>query len=520
MKIIFNHTINDWYIQIYDELSKHHELILPENYKNNIDAIYYTDLNALEKCIEQNSDIDFIFDFDGTLLDLIKWNKRKINVPLIIFLVNGINRPYAAKKSVFAKIWYVEQYAKPLLEKYNRKNLIYEGIAANPYIFRPLGLNKIFDLSFFGQHYGERKVWLDILQKLCLKNNIKSFFPIGHGRDLPWSFEDINKLYNQTKINISFAPKEPPGRIVNLRNFEICMSGNFQLMQYTPCIKEYFEVGKEIICWKNKKDLFEKILYYMENEDEREKIAKNGYKRAIKDHTWSKRFEKIATFLRKKRRKLDVEKYLIDVNQFLAKKEMQKVYGLQSNKSKSVDLKILEVVLRKFGYKIRKDLKYKRSLKIAMKDKFFIYKPNLKNYRFIEFYGKIMMIIKLVPLNSEIKSKDWEDLKKLLYLIENLDTSLPEFGLLTNGYEWLMRDFRNNKWLKNFPTRKLVKKRSNLKSFIILRLIIFTKTHYRFFNLTKIIPLFCLKIYLKSIYDKFDFLLRKLLKTPPPRRWS
>jgi len=72
-------------------------------------------------------------------------------------------------------------------------------------------------------------------------------------------------------------------------------------MQYTPCVEEYFDIDNEIVCWKNKQDLFEKILYYMENEDEREKIAFKGHERAINNHTWTKRFEKIYLFLKEKK---------------------------------------------------------------------------------------------------------------------------------------------------------------------------------------------------------------------------
>ena len=94
---------------------------------------------------------------------------------------------------------------------------------------------------------------------------------------------------------------DPLGRIVNLRTFEICMSGNFQLMQYTPCVEEYFEIDKEIVCWKTKKELFEKISYYLKKEDEREKIAKAGYKRALENHTWTKRAKNIIDFLENKK---------------------------------------------------------------------------------------------------------------------------------------------------------------------------------------------------------------------------
>lgn len=272
MKIIFNSAINDWYWQIYDEIIRNNEVILPENYKDKSNRDTRVNLYALEKCIKENPNVDFIFDFRGEIPELIKWYKRKIDVPLIKFEINVSDRPYKGKMSVFTKIWYSERNAKLLMEKYNKDNLIYLGLAANPYIYHPTEIKKEYDISFFGQHYRERYYWIDVIKRFCVKNKIIHFFPVGHGIRLPWSFENINTLYNQTKINLTFAPLEPMGRIINLRTLEVSLSGNFQLMQYTPYIKEYFEIDNEIVCWKNKKDLFEKILYYLENEDEREKL--------------------------------------------------------------------------------------------------------------------------------------------------------------------------------------------------------------------------------------------------------
>ncbi|MHA1275221.1 MAG: hypothetical protein ACTSQS_17595, partial [Promethearchaeota archaeon] len=237
MKVIFNHCL-DWFFQIYNEWNRDHEIIIPENFKHRNPSKKTLYLNALAECIKENLDADFIFGFHGDLYDLIKWKNYNFDMPIIIFATNVIERPYNPKRSVFAILWYVEKYARPLMEKYKINNIIYMGMAANPYIFHPIKTTKLYDISFFGKHYGERSYWLNQLKKFCKKNILSYKFPRGHGHEMPWTYELINLLYNQTKINISFAPKEPPGRIVNLRTFEICMAGGFQLMQYTPCVEE------------------------------------------------------------------------------------------------------------------------------------------------------------------------------------------------------------------------------------------------------------------------------------------
>ncbi len=505
MKIIFNNNIAMWYSQIYDELIRHYELILPENYKDASNKNAKIDLDALEKCVKENKDIDFIFDFPANFPYIIEWlEDRKINIPLIKFSENAINRPYIAKMSVFTKVWYVEKYAKPLMEYYKRENLMYKGMAANPYMFYPKNINKIYDIGFFGQFYGERGYWLNLIRKFCEKHNLIYKFPIGHGVDMPWSYEDINRFYNQTKINITFATKESVPfsnrRIVNLRTFEVSMSGGFQLMQYSPCLEEYFEIDKEIICWKKKKDLFQKILYYLENPIERDKIAKNGYRRAIEDHTWSKRFEEISTFLKKKDVSIDFTKYIRGIDRIVGKNTINRMKDFADDNLNQRDFAF---ILKYLGFNTKKDLKTKRSIKIlCWKKRPFFYKPNLKNYYFIEIKGKIMMVIKLISSENNINLKEWNELEKIVYLTENIDLSIPNFGILTNGNKWVIRDFINRKWLKTIPNRRVLKSHLNLNKYSIMKIMRYLKTCYIKYNFAKIVYSLKIKYFINYLYYK------------------
>ena len=46
--------------------------------------------------------------------------------------------------------------------------------------------------------------------------------------------------------------------------------------------------------------LIEKIKFFLINEDKRDIIANNGYKRVLKEHTYKKRFESIFKNIQKK----------------------------------------------------------------------------------------------------------------------------------------------------------------------------------------------------------------------------
>lgn len=72
------------------------------------------------------------------------------------------------------------------------------------------------------------------------------------------------------------------------------------------------------------------------------------------------------------------------------------------------------------------------------------------------------MIVRVLASNSEINRRKWNDLEEIIYLTENRDLSFPQYGILTNGYEWVIRDFKNQYWLKYIPSRRELKSSLNL----------------------------------------------------------
>ena len=64
------------------------------------------------------------------------------------------------------------------------------------------------------------------------------------------------------------------------------------MVEYMEELEEFYEIGKEIVCYNNVDDLIEKIHYYLKHDDEQEVIRKAGYQRCLRDHTWHIRFQK------------------------------------------------------------------------------------------------------------------------------------------------------------------------------------------------------------------------------------
>ena len=109
--------------------------------------------------------------------------------------------------------------------------------------------------------------------------------------------EEMVQMYSRSKINLGFSicgdthKTGEPIKQVRLRDFEVPMSGGFYIVMYMEELESLYQIGKEIVCYTDKEDLAEKIRYYLENDEEREKIRRAGYFRCQKDHTWHKRFK-------------------------------------------------------------------------------------------------------------------------------------------------------------------------------------------------------------------------------------
>jgi spore maturation protein CgeB len=212
---------------------------------------------------------------------------------------------------------------KPRLDDYRRigANPIYCQEAANPDIYCPYPEAERYDVGFVGQAYGERPGLIQWLAEHHVDARVwgsgweyfrkrrPSFNPARWGKShvsarIPsrliggvLSDEEVVRTFNRTKINLGFAACWTDSRSnqritqVRLRDFEVPMSGAFYLTEYQDELAEFFEVDSEIVCYRDKEELLDKLRFYLRNPDLRAKIRQAGRQRCLRDHTWEKRFE-------------------------------------------------------------------------------------------------------------------------------------------------------------------------------------------------------------------------------------
>jgi spore maturation protein CgeB len=173
--------------------------------------------------------------------------------------------------------------------------------------YRSRARNPLWRLSKNFKEFVRDTYWQDGFRRLLALELIRSGSKIFHEKSavtLPdkiiggvLSDSDMVPMYSRSKINLGFSTcgmtHETEERIVQvrLRDFEVPMSGGFYMVEYMEELEEFFDIGKEIVCYSDPQDLVDKIRYYLEQEDQREAIRKAGYERAVRNHTWHKRFE-------------------------------------------------------------------------------------------------------------------------------------------------------------------------------------------------------------------------------------
>ncbi len=140
-----------------------------------------------------------------------------------------------------------------------------------------------YEVSFVGSRfYAGREQWINQIEDR--KIPIRLF---GEGSGGYISFEEMIDIFRTSKINLNFSGAVPDFRVKQIKGrvFQVCMAGGFMLTEYAPGIERYFEIDKEIVCFHNTEEMIDKIVYYLNHDEERRAIAQAGWKRAVNEHT-------------------------------------------------------------------------------------------------------------------------------------------------------------------------------------------------------------------------------------------
>lgn len=153
----------------------------------------------------------------------------------------------------------------------------------NPYaddlIYHKPEIEKTVDVGFCG-NWVNRSNWIN-----AIPNIKKDIMVIG---------EDMVNAINSYKIHFNRNMADD----INYRTFETLGCKTFLLTNYTENLDKLFDIGNDLVTYESKNDLIEKINYYLNNDDERNRISENGYNNVINNHTFVNRAKDILDIIK------------------------------------------------------------------------------------------------------------------------------------------------------------------------------------------------------------------------------
>lgn len=293
----------------------------------------------------------------------------KLGVPTVNYWCNGAHQFYLVDE-ISPAFDYCVVTERAALAKYREVGArpVYLQMAANPRIYHPYDVPKEYKVTFVGQRYADRPTY--VLHLLKNGIDVRVWGPgwtrdrtfgekgLGTGVTLPYltkhprasayklldyvkreirhrvdipiwnerrltrvagpslAQQELVRMYSRSRISLGFstcgyARYEDRQKIrqIHLRDFEGPMSGACYFVEYQEEIEDFYEVGREIVCYTTREDLLDKVRYYLAHPEEAERIRRAGYDRARRDHTWVRRFRELfnAIGLREPRPLVDTE---------------------------------------------------------------------------------------------------------------------------------------------------------------------------------------------------------------------
>lgn len=105
-------------------------------------------------------------------------------------------------------------------------------------------------------------------------------------------YDNMPYVFKCSKINLNLSLRSIKNGIP-LRCMDIMGAGGFLLSNFQADFLEHFVPDEDFVYFESKEDLVNKCTYYLEHEDERTRIARNGYEKVKEFHSYEKHLNEI-----------------------------------------------------------------------------------------------------------------------------------------------------------------------------------------------------------------------------------
>ena len=197
-----------------------------------------------------------------------------------------------------------------LVERFRREGILAEWL---PLAFEPRVRAQIAEaprdipVSFvgsFSDRYADR---VKIVEAVALAAPLQTW--TADARQLPtrspirrtvrgWAFgTDMYRLLARSRITLNTHGTVAGDAANNLRLYEATGMGALLLTDARINLGELFDVGRELVAFRDPREAGELAAYYLEHPQEASTIAEAGQRRTLGHHTWTNRMERLSRII-------------------------------------------------------------------------------------------------------------------------------------------------------------------------------------------------------------------------------
>ena len=149
-----------------------------------------------------------------------------------------------------------------------------------------------FPVSFVGASYGHRQAMVEELRRAGI--DVACF---GHGWPAgPVETKRVAEIVHTSQVSLNFSEGSqrgvdgPAGRQLKARVFEVSGYGGCLLTEEAPNLERYFTKGEEILTFDGGAELVRAVQSLLTNPQRRDAVARRGFDRVSREHTYDQRF--------------------------------------------------------------------------------------------------------------------------------------------------------------------------------------------------------------------------------------
>jgi hypothetical protein len=173
---------------------------------------------------------------------------------------------------------------------------LYFPEASDPDIFHPIpGLPKLHEVSFVGGRYGIRERTVGALRRAGIE--VAAFGSGWEGGRI--DNEAMIRLFVQSKVvlGVGTIGHCTDFYALKLRDFDAPMCGSAYLTHDNPDLAALYDIGCDIATYRDIDECVDRARALLADDDAREAMARAGRGRALRDHTWDRRFGELFRLL-------------------------------------------------------------------------------------------------------------------------------------------------------------------------------------------------------------------------------